>query len=95
MIADSRGRPPLHDPETLAYIERLRRRAEELALQHEPPKPLLRGRHLVARGFAPGPAFKPVLDAAYEAQLDGGFNDEQGAEAWLENHLRRGAAGLG
>src|SRR5690606_17115164 len=47
MVADSRGRPPLHDPQTLAHIERLRRRAAELALQHEAPKPILRGRHLV------------------------------------------------
>ncbi|HEX2100663.1 MAG TPA: polynucleotide adenylyltransferase [Candidatus Synoicihabitans sp.] len=94
MVADSRGRPPLHDPETLAYIERLRRRAQELALQHQAPAPLLRGRHLVARGFTPGPKFKPLLDAAFEAQLDGIFNDEQGAIAWLENQLHRSTPDL-
>lgn len=95
MIADSLGRPPLHDPETLACIERLRRHAEELALQNEAPKSILRGRHLIERGYTPGPAFKRVIDAAYEAQLDGAFNDEQGARAWLDNHLRHGAQGLG
>ena len=89
MIADSRGRPPLHDPATLAYIERLRRRAEELVLREQAPQPLLKGRHLVAMGYRPSPGFKTVLDAAFEAQLDGAFNDESGAKRWLENHLRR------
>jgi tRNA nucleotidyltransferase (CCA-adding enzyme) len=88
MVADSCGRPPLHDPATLAYIERLRRRAQELALENQAPAPILRGRHLVALGLSPSPRFKLILDAAFEAQLDGAFNDEQGAQAWLENHLR-------
>lgn len=88
MIADSRGRPPLHSPDTLAYIERLRKRAHALALQHASPKPLILGRHLVKRGIQPGPAFRTILDAAFEAQLDGAFTDEAAGEAWLQNHLR-------
>lgn len=28
------------------------------------------GRHLIELGLKPGPAFKPILDACYEAQLD-------------------------
>lgn len=95
MTADSQGRPPLHDAATLAHIEQLRRHAHELALRHQAPAPLLRGRHLIARGLPPGPAFKPILDAAFEAQLDGAFQDEPGALAWLENHLRPPASGLG
>ena len=94
MIADSRGRPPLHDPATLAHIERLRRKAQELVLHQQAPQPLLRGRHLVAAGLRPGPTFKPVIDAAFEAQLDGTFNDEHGAIRWLEMHLRRTGDGL-
>lgn len=88
MIADSRGRPPLHSPDTLAYIERLRARARQLELQHAAPRPLIQGRHLVALGHRPGPAFRPILDAAFEAQLDGVFADEAGGRAWLQNHLR-------
>lgn len=88
MIADSRGRPPLHSPDTLAYIERLRTRARQLALQHAAPSPLIQGRHLVALGARPGPTFKPILDAAFEAQLDGVFLDESTGVAWLRNHLR-------
>ncbi len=88
MIADSRGRPPLHSPDTLAYIERLRKRAHDLALQHSSPRPLILGRHLVKRGITPGPTFRTILDAAFEAQLDGVFTDEAAGEAWLQNHLR-------
>ncbi len=88
MVSDSRGRPPLHSPDTLAYIERLRSRARQLSLQHAAPTPLILGRHLVAQGIKPGPSFKPILDAAFEAQLDGVFTDEPTGVAWLQNHLR-------
>ena len=35
------------------------------------PQPLLTGDDLVAAGWAPGPRFKGVLDAVYDAQLEG------------------------
>ncbi len=35
------------------------------------PRPLVKGRHLIGLGLAPGPRFKSILDACYEAQLDG------------------------
>jgi poly(A) polymerase len=35
------------------------------------PPPLLSGNHLIQAGYAPGPAFKAMLDAAYDAQLEG------------------------
>lgn len=34
------------------------------------PAPLLNGDHLIARGFAPGPGFAPLLSAVYDAQLE-------------------------
>ena len=40
----------------------------------------------MAIGRKPGPEFKPLLDAAFEAQLDGAFTDEAGAVAWLKAH---------
>jgi tRNA nucleotidyltransferase (CCA-adding enzyme) len=42
----------------------------------EPIKPLLMGRHLIAAGHKPGPTFKKMLDAAYEAQIDNPDLDE-------------------
>jgi tRNA nucleotidyltransferase (CCA-adding enzyme) len=87
MAADSLGRPPLAADEILALIERLRARASALALESSAPRPLVLGRHLIAMGRRPGPEFKPVLEAAFEAQLDGAFADEAGGLAWLKEHL--------
>jgi tRNA nucleotidyltransferase (CCA-adding enzyme) len=86
MEADSRGRPPLPSEEILALVGRLRTRADALALEQKAPRPIILGRHLVAMGRSPGPAFKPVLDAAFEAQLDGAFSDEAGGLEWLKSH---------
>lgn len=94
MIADSFGRPPLQSPRTLELIAELRAKAAELALEHAAPRPLVQGRHLVALGHKPGPKFKPVLDAAFEAQLDGVFVDEAGGLEWLRSHLHRTSGDL-
>lgn len=87
MRADSNGRPPLHTPETHRRIDELTARARDLALQDVAPRPLLFGRHLLALGLQPGPPFKALLDAAFEAQLDGAFADETGGRQWLRQHL--------
>ncbi len=87
MRADSNGRPPLTSPDTHARIDELVAKAHALALSDSAPKPLMFGRHLVALGLKPDPKFKPVLDAAFEAQLDGAFSDEAGGVAWLQTHL--------
>lgn len=92
MEADHLGRPPRGSPETLQRIRQLQDAAQRLALRDAAPRPLLRGRHLQAAGLAPGPQFKPILDAAFEAQLDGAFADEAGALVWLENYLRHPGA---
>lgn len=87
MRADHEGRPPLRSPEALARIDQLQAKAQALALENAAPRPLVLGRHLVALGRAPGPAFKPILDEAFEAQLDGAFADEVGGLVWLRNRL--------
>ena len=88
MRADNNGRPPGVFPETHARIDELLRRTQALALASSAPKPLLLGRHLVPRGLKPGPDFKRVLDAAFEAQLDGAFTNEADGLVWLDNFLR-------
>lgn len=84
MTADSLGRPPLQSPETLELIGKLTTRAKALALAQQAPRPLLQGRDLIALGLKPGPAFSPILERAFEAQLDGVFTDAAGGRAWLE-----------
>ena len=49
------------------FIERMR----ELDVEHEAPKPILMGRHLIELGLKPSPEFGAILDAVYEKQLDG------------------------
>ncbi|HEX2854678.1 MAG TPA: HD domain-containing protein [Opitutaceae bacterium] len=88
MTADSLGRPPLRTPSALALIEQLKAKASSLALSVSAPRPLVLGRHLIALGHAPGPDFRPTLDAAFEAQLDGAFSDEAGGVAWLSQRLK-------
>ncbi|MDA0802379.1 MAG: CCA tRNA nucleotidyltransferase [Planctomycetota bacterium] len=55
------------------------------------PPSLVTGDDLTARGLKPGPAFKVILDAAYDRQLEGGFVDRDSALAALEEQLRTGA----
>ncbi len=59
-------------------------KAAALAVEAGAPAPLLMGRHLLERGWQPGPALGEALAAAFEAQLDGAFADLEGALTWLE-----------
>jgi len=83
MTADASARPPLprRVPDT---VTALLSRASAMELQNSAPKPILLGRHLLERGHRPGPNMGRLLQAAFEAQLDGEFQDLDGAVAWLE-----------
>ena len=50
------------------------------------PRPIVRGRDLIARGMKPSPAFGEILDRCYEAQLDGKFSDLEGGLRFLDSH---------
>jgi tRNA nucleotidyltransferase (CCA-adding enzyme) len=64
-------------------------KARRLGVEHQPPKPLLLGRHLIELGVAPGPAMGGLLKQIYERQLDGEIStvDEaiEAARAALES----------
>lgn len=66
--ADCLGRTGEFD---CSAMEWFRERARTLGVQHEAPKPLLLGRHLLELGMAPGPRVGDVLRQVYERQLDG------------------------
>jgi len=51
-------------------IDGLRPRLAELEKTEVAPLPLLTGDDLTAAGYAPGPLFKRLLDAVYDAQLE-------------------------
>jgi poly(A) polymerase len=45
------------------------------------PEPLITGRDLIAMGLEPGPHFGPILDAVYDAQLEGEVTNREEALA--------------
>jgi poly(A) polymerase len=49
----------------------VRERYESMPAEAVRPVPLLTGRELIAAGYSPGPAFKPMLRAVEDAQLEG------------------------
>jgi tRNA nucleotidyltransferase (CCA-adding enzyme) len=66
--ADCRGRTGDFDCSAMDwFIER----ARALGVEHQPPKPLLMGRHVLDLGLTPGPRVGEVLKQVYEKQLDG------------------------
>ena len=83
MTADHFARPPKPAviPESIGL---LRDKARSMSLQSAAPKPLLQGRHLIELGMTPGPVFAVILKAAFEAQLDGDFEDLAGAFHWMD-----------
>ena len=82
--ADDEGRPPYpSEPESLDWLSA---QAERLRVADSAPRPIVRGRDLIARGMKPGPAFGEILDRCYEAQLDGKFSDLEGGLRFLDAH---------
>jgi tRNA nucleotidyltransferase (CCA-adding enzyme) len=76
--ADCRGRTGSFDCSAMDwFIER----ARALGVEHQPPPPLLLGRHLLELGLTPGPRVGEVLKQVYEKQLDGVItNVDEGIE---------------
>ena len=66
--ADCLGRGGAFDCSAMdLFVER----ARVLGVEHQPPAPLLFGRHLLTLGLTPGPRVGEVLRLVYEKQLDG------------------------
>jgi tRNA nucleotidyltransferase (CCA-adding enzyme) len=82
MVADQFGRPP--KPRVISEgVRALEAKAAELKVQACVPTPILMGRHLIDLELSPGKDFGVILDAAYEAQLEGRFFDLAEALRWL------------
>ena len=69
---------------SLRLVRTFRERCAALAIEREPPRPIVQGRDLVARKMKPGPAFGPILEACYEAQLAGEITDPATGAAFLD-----------
>ncbi len=74
--ADCQGRVGTFDCSAMDwFIDR----ARSLGVEHKPPAPILRGRHLIELGVQPGPEMGRILKAVYELQLDSAVTDLDGA----------------
>ncbi len=60
------------------FIE-IKRHIVELEKTGIAPEPLIDGDDLIEEGFTPGPAFKRILDAVYDAQLEGSISNRNEA----------------
>jgi len=78
--ADCLGRTGDWQPVAMEWF---RERVRALDVSERPPEPLLRGRHVLELGLAPGPEVGRIVHAVYERQLDGAVTslDEAIAEA--------------
>jgi len=71
----------------LFHYDFCRRRLAELAVEEMKPAALLSGRELIALGHRPGPAFKEILAAVEEAQLEGTIGTREQALAWVRERF--------
>lgn len=82
--ADAKGRG---DPDAQSAADQWFKLGRDLRITERPAKGLLTGDHLITAGMTPGPAFRPLLTAALEAQDAGEFEDEPGALRWLAERI--------
>ncbi|HLK07956.1 MAG TPA: CCA tRNA nucleotidyltransferase, partial [Candidatus Angelobacter sp.] len=52
------------------------------------PQPLITGADLIAAGYKPGPAFKELLTAVEDAQLDGKISTKEEAMELVRERAR-------
>jgi len=71
----------------LQNYEFIREKLKAFADEPLRPKPLLSGHDLIALGVKPGRGMKPLLDEAYELQLEKKINSAEEAVAWAKNRI--------
>ena len=82
--ADHSGRPPLPKGNPLqVWVDK----AHALNVFSDKPKPVLMGRHLMDLGVKPGKPMGVLLNRAFEAQLDGVFDNLEDAQQWARDHM--------
>lgn len=68
----------------------LQKKTEEFRKEELKPKPLLTGDDLQELGMKPGPAMKPVLEEAYELQLEKQIQTKEEARTWARKKIKAG-----
>jgi tRNA nucleotidyltransferase (CCA-adding enzyme) len=83
--ADHSGRSPLEKGNPMESLCEL---AKDMALADSSPIALLMGRHLLEVGIEAGPEMGKILKTAFQAQLDGEFENLEGAVAWFKERRK-------
>jgi hypothetical protein len=65
-------------------ISALKKRIDELEGVDVAPLPLISGDDLERAGLKPGPAFKKILDAVYDEQLEGRVRSKEVAMKFVQ-----------
>lgn len=84
--ADMGGRPPLQGGLSENALK-LRDLAEGMNVVHDAPTPIMGGRHLIQLGLKPSELFGSILNHAFQAQLDGVFDNDVDGFEWLTNFV--------
>jgi poly(A) polymerase len=71
----------------LSLYDFAREKYETVPSEAIQPSPLITGRDLIAAGYAPGPRFKKMLEAAEDAQLEGGIATSAEALRFVQNRF--------
>jgi len=72
----------------LDHYNYARERYESMPAEEVRPTPLLTGRELIAAGYQPGAAFKTMLHAVEEAQLEGSIHTTEEALALIRSQFK-------
>ncbi len=87
--ADMRGRGDCNvatnDTNGTGTIDVWEKMAEKIEVRDVMPTPILQGRMLMEQGMQPGPEMGKLLKQAFEAQLDGEFDNLDKALVWLRS----------
>lgn len=67
----------------------LKKKEEEFKKLELKPKPLLNGEDLKAMGMKPGPEMKPILEEAYEFQLENKIGTKEEALEWARRKIKK------
>ena len=87
MRADHGGRPPLTGDTPIGVTNMLKAAEENKVTEHK-QDPIIQGRHVMPYfNNTPGKHIGEVTKAAYEAQTNGDFSNEDDGKKWLESHM--------
>lgn len=73
----------------LSLYEFAKTRYDTAEPEHIQPRPLITGDDLIAAGYKPGPNFRPMLELAEDAQLEGTVHTREEALDLVENQFPR------